>query len=152
MHTLVTLIAVTAGLLGPAAAQTPDAIAIEESWAPATIGRSRTGVAYMTIVNRGDVPDRLVGASSPSAGKVELHVSEITGGIARMRPVPVMEIKPRQPVTLKPGGLHLMLMDLKAPLAAGGEIPITLQFEKAGAIAVVVKVGKPEAPAAHTHH
>lgn len=129
-----------------AAARAADQIMIEEPWAPSTIGRSTTGAAYMTIVNHGEANDRLVGASSPVAGKVELHESVVQGGVARMRAVPAMELKPHEPVALRPGGLHLMMTGLKAPLKAGAKIPLTLQFEKSGAVETTVSVGP--APAA----
>ena len=155
---LLSAIVLLAGPAGPSAAQAPKQtspasdIVVEESWAPTTIGQSKTGVAYMTIVNHGEAPDRLVGASSPAAGKVELHMSDFDGGIARMRAMPDMDLKPHQPVSLKPGGLHLMLFDLRAPLAAGGQIPITLIFEKAGAIEVSVNVGAPAGGGAGPDH
>lgn len=129
-------------VLAATGAQAADDIMIEESWAPATIGRSTTGAAYMTIVNHGAANDRLVGASSPAANKVELHRSVVEGGVARMLPVPAMDLKPHQPVELKPGGLHLMLTGLKTPLKAGDKIALTLRFEKNGAVDTTVTVGR----------
>lgn len=148
-------LAVALAAIGAGAALAEGDIMVEESWAPTTIGRSTTGVAYMTITNHGTAADRLIGASSPAAAKVELHKSVVEGGIARMLPVPTMDLKPHQPVELHPGGLHLMLTSLKAPLKAGEKIRITLKFEKSGAVDTTVTVGpapKNAAPAAGHDH
>ena len=74
---------------------------------------------------------RLVGASTPAAGVAEVHEMKMEGDTMRMRGLPVLELPARQTVELKPGGYHLMLMDLKQPLVNGTSVPLTLIFEDA---------------------
>ena len=85
-------------------------------------------------------PDRVVSASSPVAERVELHETIRDGDVMRMREVEAIELPAGQTVELKPGGLHLMLMGLKAPLKAGETVPVTLKFEKAGDVTVQLNV------------
>ena len=72
---------------------------------------------------------RLVGASSPVAGVVEVHEMKMEGDIMRMRAVPVLDLPAGQTVQLKPGGYHVMMMDLKQPLAKDSKVPLTLRFK-----------------------
>ena len=118
----------------------PGSLHISAPWARATAGVVRNGVAYLTIVNRGPQADRLVGVASPVARKAALHSHIFDGGIAKMRPVKAVVAEPGKPAVLKPGGLHIMLMGLKAPLVAGTRFPLTLVFERAGEIEVEVVV------------
>ncbi len=131
-------------LAAPAAtaAFADDGIAIADAWARATPGKAPTGAAYLTLTNSGTAADRLVGASSPVAATTELHEDKEENGIMKMRPVPVLPIAPGQSITLKPGGYHLMLTGLKAPLKQGDSFPLTLTFEKAGAKEVQVAIGR----------
>lgn len=111
---------------------------IAHAWSrPAPAGR--VGVAYLTVTDSG-APDRLIGASSPVAGRVELHQSTTVNGVATMRPVDGLPVAPGAPAVLAPGGYHLMLRDLKRPLAAGQSFPLTLEFAKAGALTTTVTV------------
>jgi periplasmic copper chaperone A len=126
-------------------------IEVQDPWARATLGQSRTGAAYLTLSATGPAADRLVSASSPVAAKTELHNHIMVGNVAQMRPVDAIEVAPGSPTLLQPGGLHIMLIDLKAPLQAGTSFPVTLTFEKAGAITVQVAVRAVRAPAAHGH-
>ena len=90
-----------------------------------------------SITNAGPTPDRLVGGSFPLAAKVEVHEMRMEGDVMRMKPVEGgLEIGPGATVELKPGGYHLMFMDLKEPLKEGETIKGTLVFEKAGSVAV----------------
>ena len=99
------------------------------AWARASVpGQSGTG-AFMTLTAR--EPVELVGVSSPAAGVAEVHEMKLEGDVMRMRPLPALPLAAGQPVELKPGGYHLMLMELKAPLAAGSEVPVTLRFRNA---------------------
>ena len=111
-----------------------------------------TSAAYLTIENSGSEPDRLVGASSPAAKTVEIHEMVDDGGTMRMRPLADgLAIPANATTTLEPGGYHIMLIDLKAPLKAGDRFPLDLTFEKAGRRQVEVVVGT--APAAgHGKH
>jgi len=139
------LLAVAASLLlaGAAAAQTGQ-IAVKEAWARATPGGAETGGAYLTIVS--PTADRLVSVSTPVAAKAELHTMSMEGGVMKMRPLERgVELPAGQPVTLKPGGMHVMLLGLKQPLHQGQSFPLTVTFEKAGSREVTVSVAKPGA-------
>ncbi len=116
---------------------------ISDPWARASAGPVKTGAAYIgKISNHGSSMDRLIGATSPTAKRVTVHNSIIENGIAKMRHVKTMDIHPGHAASLKPGGYHIMLMGLKAPLKAGSSFPLTLEFEKAGKIEVTVDVKK----------
>ena len=110
-------------------------IQIDNPWTRATPKGATIAGAYMTIKNKGSVPDRLVGGSAAVADKFEVHRMTMENGIAKMRPVEGgLEIKPGETVALKPGSLHVMLTGLKQPLEKGQKVKGTLQFEKAGKI------------------
>ena len=103
-----------------------------------------TGAAFMTIVNNGRDTDRLVSAGCPVAKVVELHETTNEDGVMRMQPRPEgFEIPAGGQLELKPGGKHVMLMGLTAPLKAGDKIEITLNFERAGPVKVEVPVREP---------
>lgn len=116
----------------------------------ATPPGARVAGAFMTIVNQGKEADRLVGISSPAAGLVEMHEMAMDAGVMKMRAVKEIELKPGATVELRPGGYHVMLEDLKAPLKQGDEIPLLLHFEKAGTVQIKVSVEAMGA-AARTH-
>ncbi|WP_291296725.1 copper chaperone PCu(A)C [Elioraea sp.] len=134
----------------PANAQAP--ISVQEPWARAAL-QGRTSAAYMTIENTTAALDRLVSATSPVARVVELHTHMMDGAVMRMRPVSAIEVNPGEPAVLRPGGLHIMLIDLARPLRAGETIPLTLRFEKAGEVTVNVAVQAAGAsgPGQHGH-
>jgi copper(I)-binding protein len=113
---------------------------IGHPFARATPPGARAAGAFLTVENKGSTPDRLIAASSPVAGVVEVHEMAMDGGVMKMRAVPAIEIKAGAKVELKPGGYHVMLMDLKQPLKNGDRFPLTLNFEKAGKIEVSVWV------------
>ena len=121
---------------------------IENAWARATPGKAENGAAYLTIVS--PVPDRLTAASTPDAKIAELHEMTMQGGVMKMRPLPNgIELPAGKPITLKPGGMHIMLMGLKQPLKKGETFPLTLSFEKAGTKEVNVAVEGPGAIGPH---
>jgi copper(I)-binding protein len=121
-------------------------ITIENAWSrPAAAGR--VGVVYLTVKDSGSA-DTLTGASSPVAARAELHESFTENGVSRMRPVGPLQIEPGKPLTLAPGGLHIMLMGLKQPLKTGETFPVTLTFASAGEVTANAKVEKPGA----AHH
>jgi copper(I)-binding protein len=129
-------------------------LTIDHPWARASVAAN--GAAYMTISTSGSAPDQLVAAASPVAGKVELHTHIVEGDVMRMRPVKAIEINVGEPAVLKPGGLHVMLIGLKAPLKEGDKFSLTLTFEKAGTVTVDVSVqaagaGLPEHMGQHKH-
>lgn len=118
--------------LAPAWAQVsrPSAAAVvkvEQAWVrPSVPGQQGTG-GYMKLTAREG--QRLVGASSPVAGVAEIHEMKMDGDVMTMKPVGTLDLPAGKTVELKPGGLHLMLMDLKRPLAAGSSVPLTLVFK-----------------------
>lgn len=114
-------------------------LAIDEAWARTTIP-NRPGAAFVTIRNHGESDDRLIGARSPSAARAELHSTIMEDGVMKMRKVETIPVPPGAVAELKPGGLHIMLFELASPLTEGEKFPLTLTFEKAGEIAVMVKV------------
>ena len=144
------LLACAASLLiaGSAAAQT-GAVEVEDAWARATPGKAENGAAYLTIVSPG--ADRLVSLSTPVAKKAGLHTMTTEGGVMKMRPLDGLDVPAGQPVTLKPGGAHIMLTGLNQPLQAGQSFPLTLSFEKAGQREVTVAVEKPGAMGLEGH-
>lgn len=117
------------------------ALEIDHPWARATPPTAPTGGGYLSVKNTGTTPDRLMSVSSPAAQTVQVHEMKMEGSVMRMREVDgPLEIKPGETVTLAPGGLHLMMMGLKAPLKEGEKVPLTLVFEKAGKIDVELSV------------
>lgn len=122
----------------------------------ATLPNAPVGGGFMTITNTGIEPDRLVSASSPVAGVAQLHEMKMEGDVMKMGELPDgIAIPAGETVTLEPGGLHIMLMDLKAPLVEGEEVPVTLTFEKAGTVEVLLEVAGSAADAPiedHGHH
>ena len=131
------------GLLSDAALAEDGAVAISNAWARGTPGGAQIGAAYLTV--QSPTADRLTGLSTPAAQKAELHTMTMDNGIMKMRPLDGLDLPAGQPVTLKPGGTHIMLMGLKAPLQAGQSFPMTLQFAKGGAKEVNVEIEKPGA-------
>jgi copper(I)-binding protein len=116
------------------------ALRIEHPFTRATPPGAQVAGAFLTIDNRGKDADRLVGASSPVAGQVEIHEMAMEGGVMKMRAVKGIDLPPGVKVQLKPGGYHVMLESLKQPLKAGEVIPLTLRFEKAGSIDIKVGI------------
>ncbi len=116
-------------------------IAVKDAMARPAPVAGGTGGAFMTIINRSAVADRLLAASSPAAAVVELHETVDDGGVMRMVPHPEgWEIAAKGRLELKPGGKHLMLIGLKEPLEAGQTVEITLTFKNAGAVTLQVPV------------
>ena len=113
---------------------------VDHPWARASIGQAKAGAAYLTIVNGGSEADRLIAAATPAAKRTELHTHIMKDGVMKMREVEAVEVAPGEPTVLQPGGLHVMLMGLKAPLSEGETFPLTLTFEKAGSLEVTVKI------------
>jgi periplasmic copper chaperone A len=112
---------------------------IVQPWARATVAGQTAGGAFLRIEN-GGAADRLLSASAPVAGSVELHTMAMDGDVMRMHAVPAIDLPAGKTVEFEPGGLHIMFIGLKAPLAEGATIPLRLKFEKAGEVQVTVKV------------
>ena len=133
------LIALACAVL-PSAARAEPRIEISNAWARATPGTSSIGAAYLQLANTGDAPDRLVSATSFMARAVELHATVQDGNVMRMQRVEAVELAPGAKVDLSPGGMHLMLIDLKGPLRQGNSFALTLTFAESGATTVEVAV------------
>jgi copper(I)-binding protein len=116
-------------------------ITIERPWARASAPGQTVGGGFMTIVHQGNGEDRLISASTPIAREVQIHSMNMDGGVMRMRPVEGgLAIPAGGRVVLQPGGLHLMFMDIGAPLVAGSTFPVTLRFAKTGEVKVEFSV------------
>ena len=116
------------------------ALLIEHPWARASIGPARSGAAYVTLVNNGTQPDRLIAVSTPVAVRVAIHTHLVQDGVVKMRPVSVIEIAPGEPTVFEPGGLHFMLTGLKRPLEEDTLFSLVLEFEDAGQVEILVIV------------
>ena len=104
-------------------------ITVKDAWARVTVPGQRGTGAFMTLTAKDGA--QLVGVSSPVAGVAEVHEMKMEGDVMKMRAVPALDLPPGKPVELKPGGYHVMLMDLKAPLPKDTTIPLTLLFKDA---------------------
>jgi copper(I)-binding protein len=134
-----TMLGFAVGLLvcAGAAAQT-NPVEVRDAWARATPGKAETGAAYLTILS--PTADRLTSVSTPVAKQAELHTMTMEGSVMKMRPLAGVDLPAGQPVALKPGATHIMLMGLTRPLTAGQSFPLTLHFDKAGTQQVEVAV------------
>ena len=110
---------------------------IEAPWLRATPGGAKVGAGYLRITNTGSEADRLTGASMPLSARGEVHEMTMQNGVMHMAPVAGgVAIPPGKTVELKPGGFHLMFLDLKGALKQGQSLDVTLTFEKAGSVTV----------------
>ncbi len=147
------LLAACSGAATPSPA--PAGLSIDGAWARTSPKVANAGAAYLVIKNPGTVADALVGASSPASGTAQVHetytlpapsgstmqgASPSTGAMMGMRPVAKIDIPAGGSIELKPGGYHIMLMELKQELKAGTTIPLTLTFEKAAPMTVNAEV------------
>jgi copper(I)-binding protein len=135
-------LALPLGVEAHAQTSVASAIMIDQPWARATPGGAKTGAAYMTVRNNGASADRLLGATTLVADKVQFHQETNDGGVSRMREVPSVNVEPGAQIVFKPGDMHMMMVGLRQPLQEGQTFPMTLQFEKAGSMAVTVLIGK----------
>lgn len=124
-------------------------LTIEGAVARASIGRAPNSAVYMTITTSG-APDRLIAAASTAADKVEIHESRMDGDKMVMSRIEGVEIEPGSPAVLEPGGKHVMLLGLRAPLDDGGMLELTLTFEKGGDVTLSVPISK--RVGGHKHH
>lgn len=117
----------------PGTAERPEAAQVakvEGAWARSTVAGQPASAAYMTLT--AERAQTLVAARAEVAGSTELHQMTMQGNVMRMRPLPGgVPLPAGQPVALQPGGLHIMLMQLKRPLQAGEVLPLTLTFKAA---------------------
>jgi copper(I)-binding protein len=131
-------------------------VTVADPWVRGTVAGQQATGAFMQLKSAADTA--LVSASSPVAGVVEIHEMKMDGGVMKMSAIKSLAVPAGKAVELKPGGYHVMLMDLKQPLKEGETVPVTLNFEdKSGrkqAVEVKATVKALTAPAkdpAHKH-
>lgn len=141
--------ALTMGLLASSAFAADTGVTVTNAWARATAPHAMAGGAFMTLTAQ--TADALVSVSSPVAKSVEVHETVNAKGVMKMLPVPSLALPAGTPVTLKPGGYHIMLMGLKEQLKQGSSFPMTLNFKHAGPMTVTVTVAGPGASGPMMH-
>ncbi len=130
-------------------------IELSGAFTRATLPNAPVAGGFVSISNTGSADDTLIAATSPFAGDVQLHEMKMEGDVMKMQELPAgIPVPAGQTVMLKPGGLHLMFMQLKQPLVEGTQVPVTLTFEKAGTVELLLDVGgaAAKAPAMHSMH
>ncbi len=137
---LAVLVLSTSSVFLAAAEFKSGSIVIKDPWGRATIS-NRPGVTYAMIHNMGSQSDTLKSASSPIAERIEIHTHTMTDGVMQMRKVDSLDIPANGMAMLKPGGHHLMMFGLSKALKKGQLITVTLTFEKAGSVDIMVPVG-----------
>lgn len=121
-------------------------VKVDGAWARATVqGQKGTG-AFMSLTAKDAT--QLVGISTPVAGVAEVHEMKMEGDVMKMRALPSLDLPAGKKVDLKPGGYHIMLMDLKAPLAKDSTVPVTLLFKDAKGVQSKLELKLPVATAA----
>ena len=129
LHTSALVSTLAAALASAPAWAQSAAVQVEGAWARASVqGQKGTG-AFMRLTAKDGA--RLVRAESPAAGVAEVHEMKMDGDVMKMRAVPALDLPAGKTVELKPGSYHIMLLDLKAPLAKGSAVPLTLVFQDA---------------------
>lgn len=118
-------------------------LVISHPWTRATASSQKAGAVFMKIVNHSDDADRLIGAASPDADVAEVHGHTMDGDVMRMRRVDGVDVPAEGTAVLAPGGYHIMLIGLKAPLFEETTVPLTLKFEHAGEFEIEVIVESP---------
>jgi copper(I)-binding protein len=121
---------------------TAEGVTISDPYVRAVPPGQPNSASFMTVTNAGGSDHALVGGSSPAAKVVELHTHTMEGGMMRMRQVEKIDLPAGKDVTLKPGGLHVMLIGLKQNLTPGENVPLTLKFEDGSEVTVDAPVRK----------
>jgi periplasmic copper chaperone A len=121
-------------------------VKVEGAWARATVQGQRGTGAFMSLTAKDSA--QLVGVSTPVAGVAEVHEMKMEGDVMKMRALPLLDLPAGKKVELKPGGYHIMLMDLKAPLAKDSTIPVTLLFKDAKGVQSKLELKLPVATTA----
>lgn len=151
----ISVLALALFVSGGALAAAADDVGVQDPYVRLAPPGAPATAAFMVLKNQGGKDVKLVKADNPASKATEIHNHFNDGGVMRMRQVPSVDIKAKDEVALKPGGLHIMLIDLKAPLKEGDVVPITLGFDDGSSKKIEAKVVKPgaEAMAAeHMHH
>jgi copper(I)-binding protein len=138
-HLLLSTLLALSGLAVQAHEFKLGSITIVHPYARSTAAGQVAGGGFLKLVNQG-AADRLLSVSADVSKSVELHTMSMEGDVMRMRQVDPIDLPAGQTVELKPGGLHIMFIGLKAPLKQGDTFPATLRFEKAGEVKVEVKI------------
>ena len=136
----------TATLLLACGALHAQPVEVHDAWARSTVKGQKGSGAFMNIKAKEGV--KLVGVSSPVAGVAEVHEMKMDGDIMKMRAVPALDLPAGQTVEFKPGGYHVMLMELKQPLTQGSKVPLTLYFKNAQGTESQLELTVPVATAA----
>lgn len=145
---LVAALLASAGALAGAA----DQISVADAYVRMAPPNAPATGAFMVIRNQGHKEVKLLKAANPASRLTELHNHINDGGVMRMRPVESIAIKAKGEAVLQPGGLHVMMIDLKAPLKEGDSVPITLGFDDGSSKTVEAKVVRPMATGMMEHH
>lgn len=136
----VAVVALTVVLLA-GCSSTATAPTVRGAWVRPSMGSDQPAAAYLTITNSSGQADALLGASATGAMSVEIHqTSTDASGMTGMSPISRLEIPAGGTVTLAPGGTHLMIMGLAAPLEVGGTLELRLVFERGGTVVVRAEV------------
>ena len=138
----------SAGVLAGAA----DNVSVQDPYVRLAPPNAAATGAFMVIRNTGDKDVKVIKADNPVSKATELHTHLNEGGVMKMRPVQAIEIKAKGEAVLKPGGLHVMMIDLKAPMKEGDSVPITLTFDDGSSKQVDAKVVKATTAPALTEH
>lgn len=133
---LAAVILLTATLPATAHVEESEHLTISHPWSRATAPNQKVGAVFMEISTKDGKADRLIGGSTPDAEKVEIHNHVMDGDVMRMRRIDGVEIPADGSVMLAPGGYHVMLIGLKAPLFEESVISLTLIFENAGTVEI----------------
>jgi copper(I)-binding protein len=115
-------------------------LAVADAWAMTSPRGMKVATGYFTVANGGTENDRLISASSPRAARAAIYALTQESGVAKMRPVPAVEVPPGGSAKLGESGPLIMFIDVDAPFTEGETIPVMLTFEKAGTIEVTMRV------------
>lgn len=138
------LLAAALGLSACAGPQGPSTVTATDAWCRPTPNGARTGACYLSLTASAD--DRLVGAASSRASEVQIHEMTTENGVMRMGELAGgLPLSQGQAASLRPGGVHLMLIGLNGPLVAGETAPLTLRFDNAPEITVQARIRQPSA-------
>ena len=127
-------------------------VEIDKPWVRATAAGAKVAAGYLVVRNNTGAADRLLSAESPAAARVETHISVKDGDIVRMREVKGYDVPANGSLELKPGGSHLMFIDIRQPFKEGGKVPVVLRFQRAGELKVEFHVGRLGAAATEHAH
>jgi len=134
---LLTIASCTTGAAG-----TPGRVTVTGAWVRAAAVAGQTTAAYFTIANATTIGDALLSVSTPAAGMAQIHETTMSSGMMGMHEVPRVDVPAGGTVQFAPGGYHVMLMSLAAPLDAGASVELTLAFEHAGKVVIKAEVRK----------